>query len=132
MLAPSVDTQVMQPLNTMEEGPHGPSAEVASDSSRLSDDQWARVKDIFHEALERPAAGRKAFLREACEGHAGLEAALESLLASDDSAREFLEIPAVARVGLPSHLTATLAPGDRLGAVRTRSAVSPSIVMDTR
>jgi serine/threonine protein kinase len=90
--------------------------DVGSDSCRLSHDQWARVKDIFREALERPAAGRKAFIGEACEGDAALEAALESLLASDDSAREFLETPAVARVGLPSHMTATLVPGDRLGA----------------
>ena len=106
----------MQPLNTMGEGPQGPSADVASDSSRLSDDQWTRLKGIFHEALELPDAGRKAFIREACEGDEALEAALESLLASDDCAREFLETPAVARVGWPVHPTATLAPGDRLGA----------------
>src|SRR6185436_16135417 len=106
----------MQPLNRVGEGPQGLSAGVASDSNRLSDDQWARLKGIFHEALELPDAGRKAFIREACEGVAALEAALESLLASDDSAGEFLETPAVARVGLPAHPTATLAPGDRLGA----------------
>ena len=112
---PSIQ-EVMQPLHTLGEDARWPSADTASGTGRLSDDQWARLKDIFHEALERPAAGRKAFIREACEGDAALEAALESLLASDDSAREFLETPAVARVGLPSQPTSTLAPGDRLGA----------------
>ncbi|HUR32520.1 MAG TPA: protein kinase [Vicinamibacterales bacterium] len=79
-------------------------------------DEWSRLKDSFHRALELPAADRRAFIREACDGNAALEAALESLLASDDAAREFLETPAVARVGLPSlHASATLMAGDRLG-----------------
>ena len=106
----------MQPLNIPREGVHRQSVSAASDTSPLSDEQWARVKDIFHEALERPAAERDAFTREACHGDMGLVAVVESLLSSDASAGEFLETPAVARVGLPSPTTATLVQGDRLGA----------------
>ena len=106
----------MQPLNTIGGDPRGRSADVATDGNRLSNEQWARVKRLFHGALALPAAARQAFIREACGGDDALETALESLLASDDAATDFLETPAVARVGVPSHPTAPLLRGHRLGA----------------
>src|SRR5262245_58674383 len=96
----------MKPLN----------APVDTDTGRLSGEQWLRVKSAFHEALSRPVEVREAFIRAGCQDDATLEAAIRSLLASDQSARDFLEAPAVARVGLPSDATATLTPGNRLGA----------------
>jgi len=41
---------------------------------------WARVQEIFHQALERPAAARDLYLAEACLGDAELEASVRSLL----------------------------------------------------
>ncbi len=70
----------------------------AAESGELSPNQWRRVKEIFHEALEREPAQRTAFLHEACEGDAPLEQVIQSLLASDRCADEFLETPAAVRV----------------------------------
>jgi serine/threonine-protein kinase len=42
-----------------------------------------RVQDIFHEALERPPAGRRAYLDAACEGDDELRSAVEGYLAAD-------------------------------------------------
>ena len=61
-------------------------------------DQWPRVKEIFHEVLEREPAERAAFLHQACEGDAGLEQAIQSLLDSDRCANKFLETQAAVRV----------------------------------
>jgi eukaryotic-like serine/threonine-protein kinase len=46
------------------------------------------VEDLFHHALDLPAADRTAFLAEACGGDVGLRSAVEGLLASDDAAEE--------------------------------------------
>ena len=60
---------------------------------------------IFHEALERPAEERAAFLDEACAGDDELRARIERLLAADaDAPQRFLvtdaevETPALERV----------------------------------
>jgi serine/threonine protein kinase len=51
------------------------------------------LKDIFSEAVERPPAGRAAFLDEACAGNAELRLRVERLLAALDTPRDFLEKP---------------------------------------
>src|SRR5262245_10611668 len=81
----------------------------------LSSEQWRLVKAAFHDALDRPLEQREPFIRETCQGNAAIETALRSLLASDRSAEDFLEVPAVVRVGLPPGHT-VLRPGERLGA----------------
>ena len=53
-----------------------------------------RISELFHAAVAKPAAQRAAFLDEACDGDEGLRRELESLLASDDSAQNFLNTPA--------------------------------------
>jgi TolB-like protein/Flp pilus assembly protein TadD len=75
----------------------------------MSQGRWQRVDELFHQALERDAAARQAFLAEACADDAALKGEVESLLAAHRSAGSFLEPDASA--GAPP----TLAPGRRLG-----------------
>ena len=57
--------------------------------------RWQRVKEIFHAAAGRDAAGRAAFLAEACAGDAELRREVESLLVADARSGDgFLEAPA--------------------------------------
>jgi serine/threonine protein kinase len=96
--------------------PHPQTAGTDPSTSGVSADQWPRVREIFHEAVDRPEGARAAFVREACHGDTTLHAAIESLLASDQSARDFMRRPAVARVGLPAVVSAALTAGQRVGA----------------
>ena len=66
--------------------------------------RWKQVDSLLQAALERPAAERSEFLREACAGDEGLEREVRSLLSSQAAAGSFLEEPAmeVAARGLAS------------------------------
>jgi len=76
-------------------------------------ERWRRVADIFHAALEQPAATRDAYLDRACGGDAALRADVASLLARHRPDDGFLETPAAA---LPDPLAEdTLVAGQRLG-----------------
>ena len=55
--------------------------------------QWERVKDLFSQAVERPAQEREPFLREACGGDAELETYLRRLLDAHSSGVGFLDRP---------------------------------------
>jgi serine/threonine-protein kinase len=67
---------------------------------------WDKVEEVFLSALEHGVAQRKAYLDTACDGDAVLRAEVESLLASHEQARDFIEAPAVAFVSdlLPGEL----------------------------
>jgi len=52
---------------------------------------WQKVKQVLHEALELPRAGRTEFLDRECGGNQELRAEVESLLASHDDAGTFIE-----------------------------------------
>ena len=89
---------------------------AAPPTPQLSPVQWAHVKEVFHEAVERPIAERPAFVRDHCSD-ATVASAVERLLAGDDAARSFLETPAAVAMGNPSSRdTPALAAGQRLGA----------------
>jgi predicted Ser/Thr protein kinase len=59
-------------------------------------ERWRRVTELFHAALERPAAERDAFLAAACGGDAALLVDVQALLASHARASDarFIESPA--------------------------------------
>jgi serine/threonine protein kinase/Tfp pilus assembly protein PilF len=61
----------------------------------MTPERWQRVKDLFHDALERPADERAAFLAETCADDAEARAALEHLLEAHAAAGDFLETPAL-------------------------------------
>jgi predicted Ser/Thr protein kinase len=59
----------------------------------LSPDQWRRVNDIFHQALEQPAEQRRAFIENAAGTDPVLAAEVASLLAAHEQAEQFIEQP---------------------------------------
>ncbi|HEV2202588.1 MAG TPA: serine/threonine-protein kinase [Bryobacteraceae bacterium] len=61
----------------------------------MTSEQWARIREIFEGALERPAQDRAAYLRVLCAGDDEMRRDVEGLLASHDSSTDFLETPAV-------------------------------------
>jgi eukaryotic-like serine/threonine-protein kinase len=83
----------------------------------MTPEEWQRVKDILHRALESPREARAAFLDKACNGDAALRAEVESLLRSYDDAGEFIEQPAAPQLPLPAAME-TLGPGADLGPYR--------------
>src|ERR1700719_3867589 len=56
---------------------------------------WLKVEELFHAALERPPEERPAFLDRACNGDTDLRRQVELLLAKEDQAGSFLEVPAI-------------------------------------
>ena len=54
-----------------------------------------RLEQLYHSALEHAAAERAAFLRSACGADAALRREVESLLAHDKEAEDFIETPAL-------------------------------------
>ena len=63
----------------------------------LPAENWPRLKEVFASARALPADRRPAYLAEACAGNEALRQEVESLLASDQRAKSFLESPAVVR-----------------------------------
>jgi serine/threonine protein kinase len=59
----------------------------------MDSDRWKRIDSLLHAALDRPAAGREAFLRQECAGDEALEREVRSLIASDREAGSFLDRP---------------------------------------
>jgi serine/threonine protein kinase len=60
----------------------------------LTPERWARIRQIFEGALERPERDRAAYLRVVCAGDDPLRAEVESLLSSHHGAADFLDKPA--------------------------------------
>jgi serine/threonine protein kinase len=77
-------------------------------SRPLDPDDWRRVNDLFHRALEQPADRRAAFLAESCGGDEALRQEVASLLASHERAGDFIESP----VGESATLGSGLAGGE--------------------
>lgn len=82
-------------------------------------DEWQRINDLFHAALERVPGERAAFLAHACAGDDGLRLEVESLLASHDPSDNFIEslAPDLA-AGLLAESHARLATGQSVGNYR--------------
>jgi serine/threonine protein kinase len=66
----------------------------ARENEIVNPEEWARARDLFDAALERPAEERGPFLDEACAGHPALRAEVASLLAAYERAPDFIERPA--------------------------------------
>lgn len=57
----------------------------------MDPERWARVKTVFHDALERSAEERPAFVAHTCGDDADLKAEVERLLAAHEGAGAFIE-----------------------------------------
>ena len=59
----------------------------------ISPSEWARVRELFHTAVELPQVQRHAYLEQHCNGDADLRREVESLLAADEEGESFIETP---------------------------------------
>src|SRR2546425_10806466 len=62
-------------------------------------ERWSMVERVYHGALERGTEERAAFLSEACGSDEELRREVESLLAFEDQAKDFIENPALEVAG---------------------------------
>src|SRR5262245_43760568 len=62
----------------------------------MTADQWVRVKEIFHTALEHAPEERMAVVARLCQGDVALRAEVERLLAAHQAAGTFIEQSPVA------------------------------------
>src|SRR5437016_1779820 len=62
-------------------------------------ERWPAVERLYHGALERGAEERAAFLSEACGSDDELRREVESLLAYEVQAKDFIENPALEVAG---------------------------------
>src|SRR5262245_19981359 len=58
-------------------------------------ERWQQVERLYHSTLEKQVGERAAFLAEACAGDDGLRREVESLLAYEEQAANFIESPAL-------------------------------------
>jgi eukaryotic-like serine/threonine-protein kinase len=56
---------------------------------------WHRVEALYHHALEVEESRRAEFLEHSCAGDEALRREVESLLAHEKRAEQFIESPAV-------------------------------------
>ena len=61
----------------------------------MNPERWHQIEQICEAALEREAGERAAFLKEACGKDEGLRREVESLLAHEETAEGFIEVPAL-------------------------------------
>jgi serine/threonine protein kinase len=74
----------------------------------LTPERWAQIRQVFDGALERPEVDRAAYLRVVCARDDELRREVESLLASHQTAGNFLDKPA-AQIAAIAGMTHTLA-----------------------
>jgi serine/threonine protein kinase len=56
---------------------------------------WQRIEHLYHEAVEQRPSQRGAYLQQACGGDESLLREVESLLAQEERAQDFIEEPAI-------------------------------------
>ena len=86
----------------------------------MKNERWQQVESLYHETLEKDPRERSAFLVHACEGDETLRHEIESLLAFDVHAEQFIESPAleVAVRMMAGESSKSIAPGDRFNQYR--------------
>src|SRR5213596_2860140 len=74
-------------------------AEGTGEAEAMKAERWLTVERVYHSALERSAEERAAFLSEACGSDDELRHEVESLLAYEVKAKDFIENPALEVAG---------------------------------
>jgi eukaryotic-like serine/threonine-protein kinase len=88
---------------------------------RHSADNWTRLKEVFAGARALSADRRSAYLAEACAGNEALRQEVESLLASDQRAKSFLEAPAMVWGDNARDQATLMMEGQRLGVYQVQA-----------
>ena len=82
----------------------------------MTPEQWKRVNELFHSALEREPAQRATFLDHACDGDQELRKEVESLISLHEKTGSFIDAPAFeAATQLLAEDKAALTAGQRIG-----------------
>ena len=86
----------------------------------MNNERWQEVERLYHSTLAKDANERAAFLAQACAGDEALRREIESLIALEPHAKEFIESPAVEVVaGMMAREHGTqIAAGDRFNQYR--------------
>src|SRR5262245_59605188 len=85
----------------------------------MTPERWRQIERLFQQALERDASERAAFLQEACGGDEDLRVEVESLLAHERTAEEFMGTRALEAVAQRLDADSVQLPaGQRLGRYR--------------
>ena len=58
--------------------------------------RWARITNIYHEAIARSPVERASFLGEECDGDESLRKQVEAMVRSHELSGDFIELPAFA------------------------------------
>ena len=62
----------------------------------MTPERYRQIGELYHAALEVDADERAAFLERTCAGDAELHRKVESLINSNEQAKDFIEAPALA------------------------------------
>src|SRR5262249_4006685 len=81
----------------------------------MTPDRWARVKEVFHSALDQEPGARQAFVAAACQGDGDLEREVGALFEQHEQASGFLEPPERSAAGLALPVERVFHAGSRLG-----------------
>jgi serine/threonine protein kinase len=92
------------------------------EKTRLSQEEWRRVEEVYHEAQEHRPESRAAFVAAACDGDSSLRREVESLLAAD-GADALVDQPAMDLAAELLDDGAPLAPGTELGPYRIENLI---------
>jgi serine/threonine protein kinase/predicted negative regulator of RcsB-dependent stress response len=86
----------------------------------MNNERWQEVERLYHSTLARDEHERTAFLVQACAGDEALRREVESLIALEPHAAEFIESPAVEVVAgmMAREHSAQIAAGDRFNQYR--------------
>ncbi|HEY6215932.1 MAG TPA: protein kinase [Pyrinomonadaceae bacterium] len=89
----------------------------------MKNERWQQVESLYHATLEKDPRERSAFLVHACDGDETLRREVESLLAFDAHAEQFIESPAleVAVKMMADESSKSIAAGDRFNQYRILS-----------
>jgi serine/threonine protein kinase len=92
------------------------------EKTRPSQEEWRRVEEVYHEALEHRPESRAAFVTAACGGDSSLRREVESLLATD-GADALVDQPAMDIAAELLDDGPPLATGTELGPYRIESLI---------
>lgn len=86
----------------------------------MKNERWQEVERLYHLTLEKQPQDRSAFLLRVCAGDEALRREVESLLAYEDQAKDFIETAAVevAVKAMSRDHSSTVAVGDRINQYR--------------
>ncbi|HKE28149.1 MAG TPA: WD40 repeat domain-containing serine/threonine protein kinase [Bryobacteraceae bacterium] len=92
------------------------------EKTRISQEDWRRVEEVYHEALEHRPESRVAFVTAACGGDSSLRREVESLLAAE-GADALVDQPAMDIAAELLDDGSPLAPGTELGPYRIENLI---------